>query len=154
MDKGTSVSSVRETCKWASQQWLSIFPSWVRQCLCFAFNDHSFLSILWFNEGHFVILNRRPLFTSGNLLFFFWIFSGSLWYFPVLWLGILVTYVHLNFTKFNYRVFLDTCMSQLEAQTKSHTLGGEFYLQLSFRDFFTKLRNLPMLCLIANLKKN
>ena len=45
-------------------------------------------------------------------------------------------------------------MSQLEAKTKSHTLGGEFYLQLSFRDFFTKLRNLPMLYLIANLKKN
>lgn len=42
------------------------------------------------------------------------------------------SYLHLNFTKLNYRVLLDTCMSQSEAQTKSHTRGGKFYLQLSF----------------------
>lgn len=41
-----------------------------RQYLCFAFNDHSFLPNLWFHEGHFVFMNRRPIFTSGNFLFF------------------------------------------------------------------------------------
>ena len=48
------------------------------------------------------------------------------------------SYLHLNVTKLNNRVLLDTCMSQLEAQTKSHTLDGEFYSQLSFGDFFAK----------------
>ena len=39
------------------------------------------------------------------------------------------SYLHLNVTKLNNRVSLDTCMSQLEAQTKSHTLDWEFYSQ-------------------------
>ena len=101
-----------------------------RQYLCFAFNDHSFLPNLWFHEGSLFLwtgglfLHQEIPFFCLNFLWLFVIFSCAL-------IGH-SSYLHLNFTKLNYRVLLNTCMSQSEAQTKSHTRGGKFYLQLSF----------------------
>ena len=33
-----------------------------RQCLCFAFNDHSFLPNLWFHEGNFCFYEQEAYF--------------------------------------------------------------------------------------------
>lgn len=128
MDKGTSVSSVREACKWAYCQWLSIFLSWQTVSLLLmitvSFQTCGFMKEVCFYEQEAYFYIRKFPFFCLNFLWLFVIFSCAL-------IGH-SSYLHLNFTKLNYRVLLDTCMSQSEAQTKSHTHGGKFYLRLSF----------------------
>ena len=86
-----------------------------------SFQTCGFMKEVCFYEQEAYFYIRKFPFFCLNFLWLFVIFSCAL-------IGH-SSYLHLNFTKLNYRVLLDTCVSQLEAQTKSHTLDGEFYSQ-------------------------
>ena len=89
-----------------------------------SFQTCGFMKEVCFYEQEAYFYIRKFPFFCLNFLWLFVMFSCAL-------IGH-SRYLHLNFTKLNYRVLLDTCMSQSKAQTKSHTHGGKFYLQLSF----------------------